>query len=69
MRDPKRIQAFCDRLARAWERVPDWRFGQLMSNFQWWMGRDVFYIEDDQTIAYIEDYTKKNSPYHKPPEE
>lgn len=32
MRDPNRIQKFCDRLAQAWRNVPDWRFGQLMVN-------------------------------------
>ena len=31
-RDAGRIQPFCDRLARAWEKLPDWRFGQLMIN-------------------------------------
>ena len=30
MRDPKRIDDFCDRLKAVWHTVPDWRFGQLM---------------------------------------
>ena len=29
MRDPERIDKFCERLAKAWENYPDWRFGQL----------------------------------------
>ena len=29
-RDVNRIQPFCDRLAKAWEKLPDWRFGQMM---------------------------------------
>ena len=32
MRDPKRIKEFCDRLAKVWENVPDWRFGQILMN-------------------------------------
>lgn len=26
-RDVNRIQPFCDRLVKAWEKLPDWRFG------------------------------------------
>ena len=26
VRDPKRIDKFCWRLAEAWKKVPDWRF-------------------------------------------
>ena len=46
MRDKKRIRAFCNRLARAWEMVQDWRFGQLMMNAlgeMASMGRDPFF--------------------------
>ena len=32
MRDPARIQKFCNRLAKAWRCHPDWRFGQLICN-------------------------------------
>ena len=30
MRDPKRIRPFLDKLAEAWEKYPDLRFGQLV---------------------------------------
>ena len=54
MRDPKRIQAFCNRLARAWETVPDLRFGQII-NIVLSDGRgDGFYDEDDKMIERIE---------------
>lgn len=66
MRDPKRIRAFCERLATAWEMLPDWRFGQLMVNALGGMGIDPFFPEDDKMIEYIEEYVKKNSPYYKP---
>ena len=66
MRDKNRIQAFCNRLARAWEMVPDWRFGQLMMNALGEMaskGRDPFFPEEDEMIAFIEEYVKNNSPF------
>lgn len=54
MRDPKRIQAFCNRLARAWETVPDLRFGQIVDLIQSDGCGYVFYDEDDQMIERIE---------------
>lgn len=57
MRDPKRINDFCERLAKAWHRVPDWRFGQLMSNIP--VKKDPFFIEDDEMIEIIENYLNK----------
>ena len=58
MRDIKRIDKFCWRLAEAWKKVPDWRFGQLMSNI---LGEyysqtkmDPFFVEDDEFIEFIE---------------
>lgn len=62
MRDPKRIRKFCNRLAAAWEQLPDWRFGQLMMNALGEMKRDPFFPEDDEMIEYLENYVE-NSPY------
>ena len=51
MRDPKRIDEFCDLLKEIWKRVPDWRFGQLISNLgrqlEWTPG-GFFYAEDEE---------------------
>lgn len=61
MRDPKRIKEFCDRLATAWEnRVPDWRFGQMICNIfgEMSLERDPFFPEEDEMIEYIENYLK-----------
>lgn len=63
MRDPKRIRKFCNRLAAAWEQLPDWRFGQLMVNALGEMKRDPFFPEDDEMIEYLEKYVE-NSPYN-----
>lgn len=59
MRDPNRIDDFCDRLKTVWHTVPDWRFGQLMVNLLWdekapWS--DPFFPEDDKMIEYLEGY-------------
>lgn len=63
MRDPKRIKKFCDRLAKVWENAPDWRFGQLISNMfgeVWAKHGDIFFIEDDKMIEYLEEYFEKS---------
>lgn len=53
MRDPKRIDEFCDLLKEIWKRVPDWRFGQLISNLgrqlEWTPG-GFFYAEDEELM-------------------
>ena len=56
MRNSERIRAFCGRLAKAWERWPDLRFGQLMVNVFGRMGKDPFFLEDDEMIRYIEQF-------------
>lgn len=60
MRDPNRIDPFMEKLAKIWkESCPSWRFGQLMSNAARVMqthGTDIFYMEDDDLIAYFEDW-------------
>lgn len=62
-RDVNRIKPFCDRLAKAWEKLPDWRFGQLMVNlmrdYEAEHGHDIFYLEEDEMIQIIEDYCKR----------
>ena len=57
MRDPDRIDEFCDELKKMWHKVPDWRFGQLVTNA---LGavykrtyRDPFYVEDDRMIEEL----------------
>ena len=60
MRDPKRIDDFLKRLGECWKQVPDWRFGQLISNvkdfaYDDWP-QDMFFIEDEQFIYYVEKF-------------
>lgn len=59
-RDVERIQLFCEQLAAAWAKLPDWRFGQLMVNllrdYEAEHGRDFFFLEEDEMIKVIEAY-------------
>lgn len=59
MRDPKRIDDFCDELAEIWkEHFPDWRFGQIFNNLQRAVGGDLFYIEEDEMIKLLEEFAR-----------
>lgn len=57
MRDIKRIQTICQRLAAAWERVPDLRLAQLLEDAE--VG---FYTEDDKMIRMVETFVDKFAP-------
>ena len=65
MRDPKRIRAFCNRLAESWELWPDLRFGQLIINVFGSMDRDSYYTEDEEMIRAIEQYVNVYNPYYR----
>lgn len=61
MRDPKRLNTFYAELRRLHkECVPDWRFGQLCSNFFGWLagekGIDLFFPEEDKMLEYLKEY-------------
>ena len=61
MRDPKRIDTFCKRLADAWKRIPDMRFFQLMENVTM-CNNMPFFIEDNEAIKMIEQFVDKYAP-------
>ena len=56
MRDPNRIDEVLAVLKENWEKVPDWRLGQLICNLQSAAGNDLFYVEDDQFVELINRY-------------
>ena len=60
MRDPDRIPKVCERLAELWNKVPDWRLGQLFCNIQRFENRDLFFFEDEDLIKAIEKYLEGN---------
>ena len=70
MRDPKRIDEFCDLLKELWKRVPDWRFGQLISNlgrqfrsdYEWTPGA-LFYMEDEEFMKELSRILAKFNEY------
>lgn len=66
MRDANRLYDFYNQLRYIHiTYLPDWRFGQLCSNFFGWLiqnkGVDLFYPEDDQMIDYIKEYVSEMS--------
>lgn len=57
MRDPNRISEVLMMLQQGWEKVPDWRLGQLIENLKRYIGiDDLFYIEDDEMTKKIVDF-------------
>lgn len=62
MRNPKRLDAFYEELKKIHQEVlPDWRFGQLIINFQRWMSikkniDDIFFIEEEDILRYLKEF-------------
>ena len=67
MRDPDRIDAICNQLAFLWKQTPDWRFTQLLANYNICGDKQdyiSYYQEDDETwmrLQYIEDWMEEMS--------
>ena len=62
MRDPKRIPEVLKELEEFWKRVPDWRLGQVISNFSYEMtgNNDPFYIEDKDLLELLKQKNEKS---------
>lgn len=56
MRNPNRIDDVLQQIGELWKMVPDWRFMQLICNFQRFLGSDGFYIEDDKLVEKIKEW-------------
>jgi len=70
MRSKDRIDAFVAALEEIWiNYFPDWRFGQLMSNFLGWVQsekqRDFFFCEEPEMMGYLKEYARLFSVYKK----
>ena len=60
MRNPDRMKGFLNELEKEWQKVPDWRFGQLMFNFFSEVG-DPFYREEDEFIEKLKIYMENKA--------
>ena len=58
MRNPKRIPQHLERIRAQWEKVPDWRLGQLIVNAMFGSKTDLSNIEDNLLIEKIETMIK-----------
>ena len=57
MTNKQKNSLFCIDLAIQWmNNFPDWRFMQLINNFQAWIGSDGFYLEDDEFIEKFKQF-------------
>ena len=57
MRDPNRIPYIMSLIAQGWQKVPDWRIGQIFENLKRYSGKDdLFYMEDDEFIQLLINY-------------
>ena len=71
MRDPNRLDNFYTELCQIHkEYFPDWRFGQLCSNFFGWLANtkqvDLFFPEEGRMLEYLHEYCQGNvSPWKK----
>ena len=66
MRDKERLNNFYDIMRILHKNTfPDWRFGQLISNFFGWIyqekKKDIFFIEEKEMLEYFEEYCAKYS--------
>lgn len=62
MRNPMRLDRFYDEVRCIHKKCfPDWRFGQLMSNFLGWVYQekkiDPFFPEEDEMLQYLKEYS------------
>ena len=63
MRDPNRIDYYCDELANIWRKVPDWRLSQLIVNLMLAYSNkhenDPFYVEDADFMKFVREFIKE----------
>lgn len=58
MRNPNRIKPFLEEVERLWNKVPDWRFGQLICNIPY--NRDPFFLEEDEFLEEMKKLFKED---------
>jgi hypothetical protein len=58
MRDPKRIKPFLEEVEKLWMEHPDYRFGQIIYLLADRIGRDIFFLEEEEWLKYIREEIK-----------
>lgn len=66
MRNKDRINPFLSEFGEIWKKsFPDWRFGQLCSNFFGWLAFekkvDIFFPEESEMLTYLKEYCGEES--------
>ena len=61
MRNKDRIPEFLTELQKYWEKVPDWRFGQLISNVLGTCKRDPFFYEENEMLDVFDKFFNKKN--------
>lgn len=59
MRDIKRIKPFLEEIEKLWEKVPDWRFGQLIINVLGTCKKDPFFYEEEEMLELWKEFFKE----------
>ena len=61
MRNPNRIPEVLKELEEFWKQVPDWRLGQVISNFSYELmgNNDPFYMEDKDLLEILKQKNEK----------
>lgn len=60
MRNPDRIPEILKELEEFWKQVPNWRLGQVISNFSYELmgNNDPFYMEDTDLLELLKNKNK-----------
>jgi hypothetical protein len=60
MRNPDRIPEVLKELEKFWKQVPNWRLGQVISNFSYELmgNNDPFYMEDTDLLELLKNKNK-----------
>ena len=62
MRDRERIVPLLAKVAEAWQKDPDQRFGQFLVNFFGECGQDVWHTEDDEWMVGLQAFINGKDP-------
>ena len=60
MRDINRIDPLLAKLGEFWKQYPDMRFGQLIINIFRDLGKDPWYMEEEEWMELLDSYLKND---------